>query len=219
MASSRFYGNQSHTLFQSVDIKHSSLVTKLVNCTSQITVSSKNGMKSTTIQELLVEARKAKRAIVFTFTPGPFKSAEELPSDWMTTPAAVGCSAQLSAFEKAMKELKADIYAINKQTSGYQCGSAGLLAAKGFDHLQMISDAEGLLEKELDLPTFEVNGKRYLNRFSVVIKPDDNAKIFELPSPVDADKAQQHVALLTDFIHSELNNQDKKEKEHIAELH
>lgn len=184
---------------------------KLLKSEIEVEVSSIKGTQHKRIINLIKEAKEAKKSIIFTFTPGPFKSADELPKDWMSNSAAVGCTAQLTAFEKEVTQLDAIVYAVNKQSSEYQCGASGLLAAKKLNNLNMISDKSGKIAEELGLPTIEVNEKSYLQRFSIVIKPNGKSCTLEFSSSAVNDMtAKDHIISIAKFIHPVLEESDRK---------
>jgi peroxiredoxin len=194
-----------------------SIVDKILKSNLQIAVTSIDTLEVLGINEIIHAAIKSGKAIVFTVTPGPFKSAAELPPDWMQTPAAVGCTAQLTAFEKSFDELNAVVFAVNKQTSAYQ---QSLLAVKGLKNLLMISDATNTLQAALNLATLTVNGKNYDERLSVVIKSNENGKLtgklFEIASPVNDVKAAEHITAIKNFIAPQLAKVDEYKKSAVA---
>lgn len=176
----------------------------------QVNVSSQSGSTKVGLDELFAKAKAADKSIIYTFTPGPFKSKDEMPKGWMETELAVGCTAQLTAFEKSYARLNAIIFAVNKHSSSYQCGSGGLLAMKKFNNLFMISDEKGELEKALDLKTITLEGKEYLKRFTVAIRPDGEFKLFGLSSPVNDEKAIKHIEEISQFLSPQLEQKEEK---------
>lgn len=202
------FGNQVN---ESKSVSNEKLVENILKSELKVTVSSINGSENTSIKEILDKAKKSNKTVVFTFTPGPFKSAQELPIDWMKTDPAIGCTAQLCAFQKAKGPQanqnqpttrldEAIVYAINKHNVSYQVGKEGLLAIKKLNDLFMLSDENGELENAFGLATISVNGKKYLERFSIAIKPNGAAQIFTLSSPVNDVKAAEHVEGVSRFI-------------------
>lgn len=185
--------------------KYEDCLKKFLNSDLEVTVSSINNTEKKRLQQIIKEHQKTGKAVIFTFTPGPFKTSDELPNNWMEINPAIGCTAQLTAFEKAFPHLNAAVFNINTQSSAYQSGENGLLAYKKLNNLFMISDEAGELQKAFDLFTLTIPDQRYKNdkyleRFSIVIKPDNKAQIFELSSPVNEFKANEHIKEINQFI-------------------
>lgn len=178
----------------------------------EVTVSSVTGSEKKPLKQVFEEAKRAGKALIFTFTPGPFKDAKEVTDQWKATDAACGCTPQLNAFEANFAKLNAVVIAVNKQSSVYQAGTKGtegtegtegvegLLAVKKYHHLLMISDADGSLEKALGLPTITVNEKKYLSRFTIVFNANQQFEVFEISSPVTPAKAELHISQISQFL-------------------
>jgi peroxiredoxin len=151
---------------------------------------------------LIQESFTAGKAVIFTFTPGPFKSTDALPADWGITPAANGCTMQLKTFETNFERLNATVININRHPAAYHQGNEGLIKNKGVDHLQMISDENAKIEKLLGLSgeMLSINDNSYFSRFSIVLTPDSRKKIFRLASPVTQEIAEAHINQIDDFI-------------------
>lgn len=160
------------------------------------------------IQELIANARAKKKPIIFTSVSGPFLKKEKTPDDWMKTPSVVGCTAQLNAFENALKEnsLNAEVYGINKHTQQDQCS---LLQEKGFCNIGLLDDSNNTLKEIFDLNEITVNDKKYNLRETIVIKPNNEVGFFKIPSPVTAEIAQQHIADIVNFITPQLTAECK----------
>lgn len=200
--------------FRFNESKYEDCLKKLLKSDVEVPVSSVEKTEKKHIQQIIQEAQKAGKAVIFTFTPGPFKKSEDLPNDWMNINPAVGCTAQLNAFEKAFKDLNAVVLNVNTQSSENQCGQDGLLAVKKLDNLLMISDEDGTLQKALGLYTLTIPDNRYKNdkyleRFTIVIKPNNEAKVFEVTSPVNDMKANYHIQAIEQFLAPQL--QEKAE--------
>ena len=82
----------------------------------------------------------------------------------------------------------------------------------------MISDENGELEKLLRFPTITVDDKQYIARFSFVVRPDGAMRVFALSSPVNEQKAGEHIAEINKFISARLEAEvaPKPEIEHKA---
>lgn len=170
----------------------------------EVAVSCNNGTEYKKISDLIDEAMKTNKNAIFTFTPGPFLDASELPDKWMQTPRAIGCTAQLNAFEAAAQEEDSVIYAINKHSSAYQLQ---LLAKKNWPHLFFISDENNVIENTYHLPKINLPDKRYANstyfgRLTFGFKKDGQTAVLIPESPLDAGKAQTHVNDVKNFTHT-----------------
>lgn len=175
------------------------IIDNLLNNKAKVIVSSIAGQEEKTFKQLIEEADRDAKAFMATTTPGPFKTAAELPADWMKEDKRKGCSNQLLTIEKEFSKLNAHVYALNTHPSDYQCGRDGLLAAKKLSNLRMISVDERLAN-ELGLSFLELEGKKYLaQRLSVVIK-NGTGEVFSLEGPVDEAKAKQHVEQISAYI-------------------
>ena len=179
-----------------------------------INVSSKMGSQKITIKDLVEKAKLENRPLVFTFTPGPFKDAKELPKSWTAVPDAVGCTLQLNTFNKHFENLAGSVFALNKHTHDYQCGHDGLLAVKNLDNLMMLSITDDL-ESNLKLDTILVDDKKYLSRFTIAVKSTGEAQSFPLQGPVNDEKIKKHIEEINCFIMPKLIDEERAE---MAEL-
>ena len=175
----------------------------------QISTSKSTAPETTTFYNLIEEAKKNNQNVIFTFTPGPFKKNEPMPADWLMTPAAVGCTAQLTAFEKKLDQLNNTlVYAVNERPSEDHVGKDGILASKHLDNLPMISIAGTNFIKEFELPTITVNKQEYLSRFTLAITSKGEKTIFNFPKtrlddPLDETKGNQHIEHIQNFLGEE----------------
>lgn len=79
----------------------------------------------------------------------------ELPEDWDMIPGARGCTPEACSFRdhhKELKELKAEVFGVSTQTTGYQRE----LVARLDLPFEILSDSELKFARELMLPTFEI---------------------------------------------------------------
>jgi hypothetical protein len=192
-----------HMRTRSVTAQFDAVIKKLLGSKQKVKLNSVNNSSETIcINDLIKRNSEAGKATIFTFTSGPFKTTGELPQDWMKTLAVIGCSTQLSVFEKKFAALNAVVIGLNKQSNDYQCGEDGLLAVKVLNSLNMISDEDNKLEKELGLSAFtvNVNGKAYFKHFSIVVRPDNVAKGFMLQSPVTDPIMNDHINDINGFM-------------------
>ena len=122
-----------------------------------------------------------------------------IPEGWEQIPGAAGCTLQSCAFRDFNAELQAlgvRVYGLSTQDSLYQQEVAERL------HLpfELLSDAGFEFTNSLQLPTFEVEGKRLIKRLTLIA---DGGKIVKVFYPVfPPDKNAQDVLdwLLQDAI-------------------
>lgn len=177
-----------------------SLGRQMRTSSTPVTVVYPNGAQSvSTLSELI-----AKKLVIVTVTPGP---AVCLPTGWMETPIALGCTMQiekLESFKRELlgKEVDADLYDINTFSSAVQKET---MAAKKFSLVKMISDENNQLQREFGLKSFSLagpynpNDKSYLERFTIVFKPNGDARVFRLDIPVK-DNIDAHIEALRNYI-------------------
>lgn len=171
----------------------------------------------TSIADLISDAKQKGRSVIITTMSGPFLKKDGLPASWMDTRCARGCTPQGNAFEGAMKENmfpQTDVFVLNIHPIAYQIS---LLEEKQWPHLRTIAfliDEDVTFEhykKELNIPTITVDGKEYLARFSVAVKPDGKTKLFTLESPVNDEIAKRHIESIAEFLKAELSAEKKPE--------
>jgi peroxiredoxin len=127
-----------------------------------------------------------------TGTPG-----KPLPEGWAEIPGAVGCTAQSCAYRDLVDDfamLEASVRGISTQTPEEQAEFAGR------EHIPypLLSDAELLLTRSLNLPTFVAGGKSRLKRASLIADRERRVRHVSYPVPDAAtDAAQALVALRT----------------------
>jgi len=107
-----------------------------------------------------------------TGTPG-----EALPEGWDETPGARGCTPQACAFRDHQRDLYAlgaRVYGISAQSIAEQREAAERL------HLPypLLSDADFRLAEALRLPTFALNGRRFLRRVTLALQDSVIERIF-----------------------------------------
>lgn len=114
-----------------------------------------------------------------TATPG-----QALPGDWDETPGARGCTPQACSFRDHKAELDAlgaGVYGVSAQTTAEQREAAGRL------HLPylLLSDVNFRLAGALGLPTFELDGRRFLKRVTLIAEDGIILKTFYPVFPPD----------------------------------
>lgn len=122
---------------------------------------------------------------VYPMTGTPGKAQ---PEAWDETPGARGCTPQACAFRDHQAELTAlgaRVYGVSAQTTAEQREAAERL------HLPylLLSDADFRLAGALRLPTFELGGRRFLKRVTLIAEGGVIQKVFYPVFPPDRNAA------------------------------
>jgi peroxiredoxin len=107
-----------------------------------------------------------------------------IPDGWEQIPGAAGCTLQSCAFRDYHAELQAlgvRVYGLSTQDSSHQQEAVERL------HLpfELLSDANFELTTSLQLPTFEVDGKRLIKRLTLIVDSGKIVKVFYPVFPPD----------------------------------
>lgn len=92
-----------------------------------------------------------------------------LPQGWDDVPGARGCTPQACAYRDSYQEIRkiADaVFGLSNQVTSYQREFRDRV------HLpyELLSDSEGAVRTAMNLPHFELHGKSYLKRLTMIIK-------------------------------------------------
>jgi peroxiredoxin len=97
---------------------------------------------------------------------------------WDRIPGAAGCTPQCRSFASHFAELKAlgvdHLFGLSTQDTPYQQEAAERLELP----FLLLSDEHLLLARAMGLPTFEVEGNRFLKRLTMIIRDGIVVKIF-----------------------------------------
>ena len=124
------------------------------------------------------------RSVVYAY-PLTGRPDKPLPDGWDMIPGARGCTPQSCSFRDHADELRklgvTHIFGLSTQDTEYQREAVERL------HLpfELLSDADLLLAREMNLPTFEVDGKILLKRLTMVIDEGQIAHYFYPVFPPD----------------------------------
>lgn len=103
---------------------------------------------------------------------------ETVPDSWNEIPGARGCTPQACSFRDASKEFLelgvSHIFGASTQDTPYQ---QEVKQRVGLPY-QLLSDESLALQKALNLPTFEWQGKKLIKRLSMVIEDGKILKVF-----------------------------------------
>ena|ERR1041384_666567 len=129
-------------------------------------------------------ARLAGRTVVYIY-PRTGRPGQALPTGWDAIPGARGCTPQSCGFRDHFAELNqlgvAQLYGLSTQDTAYQREAAKRL------HLPfaILSDANLMLTRALNLPTFTVDGMTLIKRMAWVIDDGRITKVFYPVFPPD----------------------------------
>jgi peroxiredoxin len=129
-------------------------------------------------------AKQSGLTIVFCY-PRTGAPNETVPDTWNAIPGARGCTPQACSFRDSFNEIQglgvSQVYGISTQTSTYQAEVHERL------HLpyDLLSDKKLELQKALNLPTFEWEGKKVLKRVTMAIEKGRVVKVWYPVFPPD----------------------------------
>jgi len=119
-------------------------------------------------------------AYPMTGTPGV-----ALPDGWDSLPGARGCTPQSCAFRDSTKELSelgvSAVYGLSTQSTADQAEAASRLELP----FALLSDEHMRLAKAMKLPTFDVDGKTLLKRFTLIVNDSVVKQVFYPVFPPD----------------------------------
>lgn len=124
------------------------------------------------------------RSVVYAY-PMTGQPGVPLPDGWDMLPGARGCTPQSCAFRDHAAELRAagadHIFGLSTQSTAYQAEAAERL------HLPfpLLSDADLLLAKALNLPSFTVGKMTLMKRLTLVIRNGQIEHVFYPVFPPD----------------------------------
>lgn len=118
-----------------------------------------------------------------------------IPDGWDRIPGARGCTPQSCAFRDSASELSAlgaTVFGLSAQ------GLPGQIEFAAREHIPypLLNDSEFRLAADLDLPTFEVEDKRYYRRLTFIARAGRIVKTF-YPVFTPQDNARDVVAWLS----------------------
>lgn len=158
---------------------------KIINCKIPLVISTSGGPSDE--RKSIFELVQTKALRVLTFTPGPFLSTNDpLPNSWAAVPGSRGCTKQLQAFNgvSGKEELASvNVHCINvrpvdKQLLLFGDKNISNIIMIGFPDQQTLND----FVEECGIPLLEIDGGKYMARFSVVVTEDKKAKLVEFES-------------------------------------
>ncbi len=132
--------------------------------------------------------------VVGYFYPMTGRPGEPLPDGWDAIPGARGCTPQACGFREHSRELArfgATVFGISTQSTAEQAEAAARL------HLpfELLSDERLELATALELPLFEVGGRRLIRRLTLVLVGGRVERVFYPVFPPDT-----HAAVLVAWL-------------------
>jgi peroxiredoxin len=136
------------------------------------------------------------RTIIYLY-PMTGRPGVDLPTGWDDIPGARGCTPESCGFRDHYADLldagAARVFGASSQDLDYQCEAVERLALP----FAMLSDPSLRLARELDLPTFEADGKTLFARLTLVIRDGEIEHVFYPIFPPD-----QHAQQVLDWLWS-----------------
>jgi len=145
-------------------------------------------LPSTSGRSIRLDQLPGRLSVIYCY-PMTGRPGVPLPAGWDLIPGARGCTPQSCVFRDRYAELKqlgAEIFGLSTQSHEEQCEAGERL------HLpfQLLSDERMGLTNALDLPTFDVEGRRLLKRLTMIVRDQRIAKVFYPVFPPDRSAEQ-----------------------------
>jgi peroxiredoxin len=136
-----------------------------------------------------VDLRVAAEGVLVLYVyPATGVPGQPLPDGWDQVPGARGCTPQSCAFRDhaaELAELGASIVGLSAQSVSEQRE----FAFREHIPYPLLNDSDFRLAKDLDLPTFDLDGRRYYRRLTLIAISGKVAKVFYPVFPPQANAA------------------------------
>jgi peroxiredoxin len=145
-------------------------------------------LPSTSGRLVNLDALTAPRTVIYCY-PRTGRPGEPLPDGWDAIPGARGCTPQSCAFRdhhRELADLGAEVYGLSTQTTDYQREMTVRLQLP----FEVLSDDRLAFTRALDLPTFEVDGMKLLQRLTLIVRDQRIEHVFYPVFPPDASADQ-----------------------------
>jgi peroxiredoxin len=134
-----------------------------------------------------------KRPVLVFVYPRTAAPGEAVPDSWNQIPGARGCTPELCSIRDEIKPLLAQepnlaIFALSSQTTTYQQEVVQRLKLP----YSLLSDSDFKLQRALDLPTFQWQSTKYLQRITLLLR---EGQITQIHYPVFPSNTAAKVAL------------------------
>ncbi len=121
-------------------------------------------------------ALSAPRTLIYCY-PMTGVPNQPLPQGWDRIPGARGCTPQTRGFRdhyEQLKHLNAEVFGLSTQTTEYQQEMAARLQLP----FEVLSDSDFRFANALGLPTFTVEGTRFLKRLTLMVRDSRVEHVF-----------------------------------------
>lgn len=141
----------------------------------------------TTVDLFALSLRSPILLFLYPSTASPLR---ETPASWSTIPGATGCTPHLTTASSSLQNLLAkepslEIFGFSTQSHAEQLEAKQRLNLK-FD---LLSDEKEEFVRALDIPTFEVEGKRYVKRMTLLLNSGQVTRVdYPIKEPQEAAK-------------------------------
>ncbi|MFB6117552.1 peroxiredoxin [Halosegnis sp.] len=140
-------------------------------------------------------AARSGRSVVYCYPMTGRPDQNVVPDGWDEIPGARGCTPESCGFRDHHDELQSvganAVFGLSVQVSDYQREARDRLELP----FELLSDAEFAFAEALELPTFTVDGNRYLQRLTLVVKNGTVEHAFYPVFPPD-----QHAGEVADWL-------------------
>jgi peroxiredoxin len=146
-------------------------------------------LQSTTGSPVCLDSLGEGRTVIYIY-PLTGRPGQDLPRGWDAIPGARGCTPEACGFRDQYEQLlragASRVFGLSSQDSEYQREVTDRL------HLpyQLLADPELSLAEQLGLPTFEVDGRRFYRRLTLIVRDGAVEHVFYPVFPPNLHAAQ-----------------------------
>ena len=135
------------------------------------------------------------RSVVYCYPMTGRPDRDVVPDGWEEIPGARGCTPESCGFRDHHDQLRErgvdGVFGLSAQSTPYQREARDRLEL----HFELLSDADAGFADALGLPTFTVDGDRYLERLTLVVDDGEIRHVFYPVFPPD-----EHAAEVVDWL-------------------
>lgn len=133
-------------------------------------------LRSTSGNSINLAEIKDRTTVLYCY-PMTGKPGEPLPPGWDTIPGARGCTPETCSFRdhhEEMTKLEARVFGLSTQSTQDQLEMAERLHVP----FEVLSDSDLALARALNLPTFEIEGRIFIKRLTMILRQGRIAHVF-----------------------------------------